>query len=142
MIKLKNKKNGGYIALMSAIIISILLMTLSVTLSMTGFFARFDVLNSEYKERSIALAEGCVDMAMIKIAGDSNYSPIVGGEVVSIGTDTCRIVSVTKDSPSAGHTTIKTQGIFPTTGGERSYTNIETIINSTELTLVSWQEKP
>jgi len=142
MTTIKKQKKDGYIALMSAIIISVLLITLSVTLSMTGYFARFDILNSEYKERSIALAEGCVDMAIIKIAGDSNYTPIVGGEAISIGTDTCRIVSVTKDSPSAGHTTIKTQGIFPATGGERSYTNIETIVTSADLNLVSWQEKP
>lgn len=134
-----NKLTGGYIALISAIIISVLLMTLSTTLSMTGFFARFDVLNSEYKERSIALAEACGDTAMLKLAGDINYVVTPADQNVSVDTDKCSILSIS--SPRTGTITIKTQGIFPAlgVGGEHAYTTIQ-IETDPSLTIDTWKE--
>ena len=89
----------GYVALMAAIVIMLLLILLSTTLSLTGFFARFDILNAEYKERSIALAEACGDSALINLANNPAYVPPAGGDYVAVNNDKCEIVSI---SPPAG----------------------------------------
>ena len=40
----------GYIAIISTIIISILLMTITLTVSSTGFFSRANILDAEFKD--------------------------------------------------------------------------------------------
>ncbi len=73
----------GFIALISAIIISTILLALATTLGATTFFSRFDVLNSEYKRISLGLAEACVNQTLAKIGNDYDYA---GNETVSLGT--------------------------------------------------------
>lgn len=143
-INFQNKNERGYIALMSAIVISLLLITLGTTLSLTGFFTRFDILNAEYKEKSIGLAEACGDLAMAKIADDINYLVVSTDHNITVGSDTCNIVSISPTPPRSGQITIVTQAIYPPIGigPENAYTNIQIIANSSDLSLVSWQEFP
>ncbi|KND51767.1 MAG: putative hemagglutinin/hemolysin-related protein [Parcubacteria bacterium C7867-001] len=79
-------KPRGFIALISAVVISTILLGLATTLANTTFFSRFDVLNSEYKRISLGLAEACVHSALSKIGVDYNYVAPVGGETVTLGT--------------------------------------------------------
>ena len=67
MIILNKKRNKGFVALMSAIIISVILLLIITNLSLTAFYSRSDVLDSELKDRSSALAEACVDTAILKL---------------------------------------------------------------------------
>lgn len=122
-------------ALISAVIVSALLITLGVTLSMTGFFARYNIANAEYKERSIALAEACGDLALAKIAMDSTYSLNNYMQTVE-GTDQCTIVSVISNGTIY---TITTKANFPATP-PASYTTIEIKAKVADLSLVSWLE--
>jgi len=138
---MKNHQEG-YIALVSAIIISILLISITITIGMNNFFARFNVLDSESKERSSALAEACVDAVILNLANNSNYNP--NNECVSVGdscpsgTNICAIVSVKKDHPSIGETTIKTKAIF-----NKSHSNFKVVIMNTRGSkTVLWQECP
>ena len=131
---MKNDQEG-YIALVSAIVISILLISITVIIGMNNFFARFNILDSESKERSLALAEGCADEAIFKINEDASYNP--SNEVVPVGSDSCTIVSVQADTPSVGETTIKTQATI-----NKSYTNLKVIVNNTDFTITSWSECP
>lgn len=85
----------GYIAIISVIIISMVLLTTTITLSLTGFLNRFNILEGEAKEISVGLASACIESARIKIARDSGYSPPVGGELIAVGDNECTIVSVT-----------------------------------------------
>ena len=92
MIYRKPKQNSGFMALMSAIIISVVLLLLVTNLSLTGFYDRSNILDGELKERSSALAEACVDTAILKLANDPTYSPT--NEDVFIGSDKCVINSI------------------------------------------------
>jgi hypothetical protein len=119
--------NGGYIALTSVIIISLLLITIITALSSINYFSRYNILENEFKDRSSGLAEACVDYALGKIGSNSAYA---GGECVVIGSDKCKIVSVSGN-------VVVTQGVF-----QKSYTNLSVGYNPTTLAVTSWQELP
>lgn len=84
----------GFIALTSVLIMSAMLMVLMFSSSASGFYARFDALNSEFKRVSTGLSEACANAALLKIAQNYDYVPPAGGETVPVGSDTCRIVAV------------------------------------------------
>lgn len=102
MITPKNQNNKAFIALFSVIIISAILVLTAVTLSFSGFYARFNILDTESKERSNALADSCIDSARLAIAEGSyttgvsintpvdtkncTYTINAGGKVVATGT--------------------------------------------------------
>lgn len=58
----------GFIALISVIVISAILLSLIFTLEISSFFNRFDNLDAENKRISLGLAEACVNMAMLPSA--------------------------------------------------------------------------
>lgn len=117
---------SGFMALMSVIIISVLLLIIAVTIGMTGIFGRFNVLDSESKERSLALAEACADTAILNLArSQPQLTPVL------VGLDSCEIVSVT--SQGTGNI-IQTRAII-----NKSYTNLIVVIDS-DYDIVSWRE--
>lgn len=132
-------KQSGYIALISVVIISVLLMTVAFTLSFSGFLNRFTILDAEFKEVSNGLAEACVDSAILRLAQDFGYtiSPSAGcasGQIISVGSEQCRICSV---EVSDAQNIIKTQGIF-----KDSYTNliIKVSTSTNDIQVQSWEE--
>ncbi len=127
--------NGGYIALTSVIIVSLLLLTVITALSSVNYFSRYNILENEYKDRSFALAEGCVDYAIGRLAGNSNY---IGNETVNIGVGTCQVASV---SSGAFPKTISTVGIFPPTAAKKSYTKLQAVVSSS-FAISSFIENP
>ncbi len=95
----------GFIALISAVIISTVLLTLAVSIGSSTFFARFDALNHEYKRLSLGFAESCVTTALGKIGADYNYS--ASNVLVSLGTlygkpAECTIAQVAGGTPING----------------------------------------
>ncbi|TSC68739.1 MAG: hypothetical protein G01um101456_521 [Parcubacteria group bacterium Gr01-1014_56] len=120
----------GFIALISASIISAILLLVATTASLSGFYSRFNILDAELKERSVALAEACVDHAFLQLARDSNY---IGNEMVLVGAQPCTIGAVTGSTQK----TFKTQGIF-----NNFYTNFSITVDPATLTVLSWQEIP
>lgn len=126
MIYQKTKTNSGFIALMSAIIISVVLLLIVANLSLTSFYGRFNILDSELKEKSSALAEACVDTAMLKLVNDSDYS---GNETVSVDADTCEIESVSG-------------GMISVRADYRNYvTKLEVDVDSS-ISVTRWEEIP
>ena len=75
---IKNKKNG-FIALISVIIISFVLLLIAITLNFIGFYGRFNILDSENKERSAELADACIETARLNLALNNTYS---GNDIV------------------------------------------------------------
>lgn len=128
------KSGAGFIALMSAIIISAILLIITVSLSYSSFFARYAILESEYKERSSALAEGNVDAALLKLASDPNYT---GTETVIIGgaSYTYRVMD------SGSYKIIETQGKFPDNINS-AYTALRVSVDAGTLAVISWVEVP
>lgn len=123
------RKREGYIALMSAIIISVILMGLLTTLSLGGFFGRFNVLKSEFKNRSFALAQGCAEAAFLNLTENPGYT---GSSTLAVASDTCIIFNI-----PLGSGVIKTQGIF-----QHAYTNLKLTVATNTMTIVSFEEVP
>lgn len=125
-------QGSGYIAITAAIVISAVLVLLASSLSVTGYFARFNILAAEYKETTVALAEACADLALWRLASDSSYG---GNESVTVvGAETCMIKSVTH---LGGQYVIETQGIF-----QKAVTNIRVAVDDQDLSIISWEEIP
>lgn len=141
---------SGFIALMSVIIISAILLVLVFTLGVSSFFNRFDALDAENKRISLGLAEACVNVAMLKIAQNPNYGttpPLpAGGECVSVG-DTCSAAASKKVCKICTVTPVAT---FPKTIETRAvyngaYTNLSVAVDNSvpgNFTVNAWSELP
>ena len=130
---------SGFIALISAIIISVLLLTITVTIGMTSIWGRLNVLDSESKERNIALAESCVDQAVLNFINNNLYDVSFGSpeEVTISGTDKCKIMMFKNNTPVSGKALIKTQASI-----NKAYTNMKIQINTDDMVIDSWEECP
>jgi hypothetical protein len=127
IIKIK-KQNSGFIALISAIILSAVLLLVATNLSFTGFLDRSNILDSELKKRSYALAEACADTAILKVINNPLY---LGNEIVSVSGDPCLIQTVTSGNP----TTILTKADY-----KNYVTKLAIKINPTTLVISCWEE--
>ncbi len=122
----------GYIALVSAIIISLLLMAVAFALSFSSYFSRFNITDSSTKEISLSLAESCVDKALLSLAQNSSYG---GNETITVdGTKNCSILPV---ETNGSQKTVKTSAVF-----QQATANIKVIVNLPAFTIVSWEETP
>lgn len=82
----------GFIALMSALVISAVLLLVVTSSNLAGFYGRFNQLDSELKERSRATADACVSVALLAFAEGLDPS----GRTVTLNRfDECRIAAVT-----------------------------------------------
>ena len=133
------EKNKGFVALMSAIIISILLLAVTFTLSFSGFFSRFNVLDTEFKKRSAAIAEACADTALLQLAQSATTTLPFD---CSMGGGTGSIVSVSSSVPAAGQTTIKTKGEMKINSVQKVVTNLSIVASTTSASVISWEEIP
>ncbi|MFH0864544.1 MAG: hypothetical protein V1858_05680 [Candidatus Gottesmanbacteria bacterium] len=131
----KSENQSGYIALISVIIISLLLIVISVTISFGGYFSRFSILDNEYKEISNGLAEACANTAILKLAQDWSYVTTVP-ETIAVGVNNCKIISITDITPQK---VILAQAIY-----QNSYTNLKITVSKTvsAINIDSWEELP
>jgi hypothetical protein len=121
---IQNEKRG-FIALMSAVIISAILMALLFTTSAISFNARFDAFDSENKHMAENIANSCVDQAVLRIAQNYSYDPITDptyvagkGVPIVVGNGTCYITSTTPGGPRTGNSakiTISVQSVYKNT---------------------------
>ncbi|MES2007153.1 MAG: hypothetical protein V4436_03520 [Patescibacteria group bacterium] len=120
--------NRGFIALMSSLIISTILLVVVVAGSVSGFTTRFNMLDAEAKQQSAALADGCVDLLLFQLGEDSGYA---GSPPISrpMGGGTCTVNA----SGVAG--VFAVQGVY-----QHSYTNLEVVVDTGTLDITSWQE--
>ncbi len=131
LFKIRNSSESGYIALMSAIIISAVLATAVFSLSSSGFMARFNVLEREFKSRSYYLADACADAALLKKIEDPYYS---GPETLTINGDNCSIISVVS---SGSQYLIKSQAVI-----QKATTNIRLTVDRGTFSVISREEIP
>ena len=121
--------NRGFIAITTTIILSVILLLVATSLSFSGFFTRYNILDSELKKVSVALAEGCIDQALLKLATNSSFS---FPETVNINENSCQIISVTS---GAYPKTIKTKADY-----KNYVTNLEVVVGSDALNITRWEE--
>lgn len=110
----------GYIALIATIIISAVLLVLSVEEGEAGARARFDILGTEAKEQSLALAEGCKDQALALFLSDPTY---IGNATNTSSIGICHIFPIVLNSPTPGLITLRVQARV-----RNSFSNVEFII--------------
>lgn len=121
----------GFIALMSAVIISAVLLLIVVSGSLTGFFARSNVFDAELKNRSRAVADACLDQALLLITNNADYADSEYQAFNEL--DACEL-AVT-GSPSAKD--IEIQG-----SSTKAVTNLAATYNAVTRTFTSLQEVP
>lgn len=116
---------------MSAIIISSILMVIVIGGNLTTLFTRFNILDSELKERSEALADSCIDSLLLEIANDQTYA---GPKTVTVeGASTCQIQAATNPTGNPR--------IFPIRASfQNSYTDIFVTVDIDTLALTSIKE--
>lgn len=131
MSKKYSRRESGFIALVSALIISAILLLVAGSVGFSSFYSRFNILDAEFKEGSRVLADACTDELLLLIANDPLYR---GSLVLSLGEGKCTI------SP-AGFL-----GIHPAFAIESSYreafTNRLISINISTVAVESLEELP
>ena len=122
----------GFVALISAIIISAILLLVVTTLSFTGYYGRFNRLLDEFKERGTVLAEACANDALLRLAHERTYS---GNATTTVGNGQCYIGRI--DTTIPGEMTLHTRAI-----DHETYTNLKITVRTSDLILLSWEEVP
>ncbi|MFA6375995.1 MAG: hypothetical protein WCX69_01185 [Candidatus Paceibacterota bacterium] len=112
----------GFVALISAVLISALLMVLAASAACAASWARFGSLTRENKKIGAARAEGCVHLALLKIARDE-----------TVTWEQCEILSASEASPYV----IFTRSVYQDT-----YTNLKIIAEMDDggLVIKEWRE--
>ncbi len=101
----RGNKKRGFIALISSIIISIILLGLTVRVSSGNFSARANALHAEFKSISVVLARSCSQSALLRLSQEYWYIPEEDGDVVPIEEETCTIKKINHESEdSTTHT--------------------------------------
>jgi hypothetical protein len=128
--------HNGYIALISAILISVSLLTMVIAVSFEGYFSRFNVLESEQKEMSAYLAESCFNTAVLKLSQDVDYT---GNQYIHVGSEGCRIRSINNTGAQfSSNLVVRSQA-----SSSGAYTNLQVEIDPDDLpsvTIVNWKE--
>src|SRR3989304_4027993 len=91
----KLKARYGYIAIISALIISAIIVVVVVTIGQASFLGRAGIARTHYKERSRSLAQACANTALLKLASSSSYG---GNETINVASDTCQIFTIVSSS--------------------------------------------
>jgi hypothetical protein len=140
-------KKQGFIALMSVIILSAVLLGMAATAGTAGFFARFSALDREYKKSALGFADSCANVALLNLAQNYAYAPALP-LVVPLDTGACTIESITNlVTPSASSRTVlittaaKYQEAFSTVEVNATVANPATASVATyPITINSWRE--
>lgn len=126
-------KRDGYIAITSAIIISIVLMAVVLATGATGFRSRANTLAASYKAESRYLAEACVDYALLELAENTAYA---GNETVAVGEKTCAILPIESLAENPPKKQIRTNATVM-----NAKTSLKVKVISSDLSLFSWEEE-
>jgi len=124
-----SKSKQGYIALTSAIILVLIVMTVAVMFSHSNFLGRFDSLGLEQKDISREAAQGCLEYARLKL----KYGAYSGNETINVGSSTCSVLGI---QLVGGNRIIQATA----SQGNRT-TNLELTVVSSTLVTVSLAEK-
>lgn len=125
------KTQSGFIALITAIVLSVVLIIISIALNRVGFLTRAETLDAEYKMRSQALSEACADLTLLKLTTNPSYS---GNETLSVGADSCNIFTF---DPSTNPIVFETIATF-----QQATTHLQIKASKVDLSIVSWDEIP
>jgi hypothetical protein len=106
------KEQRGFIALISVLIISAILLTLVVTMGFAAWFARADVLANEQSQTAQQESRGCIDVALriLTNAPDPSTFTLHDQNIAIDGSHTCAIVSIIHDNNTVVISTAAKEG--------------------------------
>jgi hypothetical protein len=112
----KRSYQSGFVALLSTIIISAVLLVLTIEVGQAGFYTRFMVLGIEWKEQSRVAAQSCGEQALARVLTDTAW---MGGSTTTLSQGVCHTYPIQKNYPSPGLLTIRVSGEV-----EQRFTNL------------------
>jgi hypothetical protein len=119
-----NANQNGYVALISAVLVSVVLLVTALPMARAAFWARFETLDRENKKIAANSARSCADLAMLKIAR---------GETAAW--DKCEIVAKNNLSPDVWE-------IIARGRHKNSFVNlrVEARLESGQIKILHWEE--
>ncbi|PCI19708.1 hypothetical protein COB64_03280 [Candidatus Wolfebacteria bacterium] len=130
---MKNKKQNGFIALISVLIIGSVVLVISIGLSLRSVGETDMSLNEELSNRAVALADACSEYALLQVKNKKKYS---GNESILIdGDDSCSILEI--EVQGKQNITINTQA---TVLGFTRKVKVEANQIKPTIELTSWKE--
>jgi hypothetical protein len=97
-----NSQNG-FVALISCIIISALLLLLVTGISATSYAFSESVLDQQASLSARAHAYGCAQLVLLRLASDEQYE---GGQTFQVHTAVCAVGSITRLSSNSAEFTV------------------------------------
>lgn len=85
------KNSNGYIAITTAIILSLMVMVVAISLGSANLFTRLDVLDFYNKQTSYGVARSCLNDALLKLAMNPSYT---GSETIAVSSWECTIQAI------------------------------------------------
>lgn len=122
------RRREGYIAVISAIITTAIVIVIALVFSSSNFLGRFDTQGLELKDLSKGIALGCLEYAKLQLRL-GNYS---GNETVNIGEFSCKILPIEE---SEGKKIIKS-----TANVNNRITNLKLTADGSSLETISLEE--
>lgn len=128
---MKNISQHGFIALISILIISAVLLATTLSLAQFGIANRFFILHLEEKGVSEKLAEACVHIARIAVYNNPAYE-ITSPRSVEVANGVCTLESIEANgSESTIHVSAASNG---------ATTHYEVVVDTDDGTFQSWNE--
>lgn len=124
-------QSGGYIALISILIVGTATMAIALTLLTTGTDAQRSNLITQQSIQARQQAHGCAEEALQKIRESTSF---VGNDTIILGVGNC---TYTVASTGANTRTITTTG---TVGNVVRKVTVYATIGSSSISITSWQE--
>lgn len=131
---MKNKNtNSGYIAIMTSVFISIILLSITVKQNSIAWDLSFNLKNTEDKIKSEILAKNCIKITILQITNQTYKE-----HTKNYFDGYCINYPLEHDSPQNGSITIKTKAVVNNT-----HTNIKAVIDKNqEMKIISYKEIP
>jgi predicted PurR-regulated permease PerM len=127
------RSSPGYIALITIVIVSFLLMALVFSVSSSGFFSQSTTTIGYLSAVTDELADSCLNIGLLKLVESRNYT---GNETVSVGIGQCTLLPILVNGTQKNiRATATTQGII---------TNASVVVETatTPFTVLVWKYDP
>lgn len=126
------KNQQGFIALISVLMLSVILLGAVISLAQYGIVSRYALLTLEQKEVSHTRARACIQVALIAIANDPLYE--TNNKKAAFDGSWCDIVSVDADgSESVVRVSASSSG---------AVTNLEAVVDASSGDILKIKEIP
>lgn len=119
----------GYIAIVSSVIISLVMMIVAISVGSSNLLSRGSVNDFQIKLLSHTIARSCLNYALFRLA---DYPSYVGNETVTVSSYTCTLYTITTSAPN------KVISAKASINGITTYLRLTA--NSTTLSTVSLEE--